>query len=346
MALARIFGNLIFFLGREVPRDIFEFIVCAFGGRVGWEGPGSPYAVTDTRITHHVWDRSPALPNPKVEGREYVAPQWLADCVNARLLLPISKYAPGATLPPHLSPFVDDAATGHTPAYRGELDELRAAAAVTGRLADVLPTSLPIDAESLAANASRKAKAIAAAKTNSRLGAAGDAEEDQESDDEDEDEEGGEEGDNFTLSSNDMGGDDSSDSDNDNQDDEDVDEVVAAALTGGAAKRARTERSAAVTAAAEDERRTLAASVMSRTQKKVYDEAMAKKSVAAAGVATLAARRKEAAAKGDSGTGKAPASTVVAGGGGGGAKKAAPAAPPAKKAAPPPPAGGKRARGA
>jgi pescadillo len=96
----RLFSGLVFFLNREVPREAFEFIICSFRGRVGWDGPGSPYGVDDPRITHQVVDRPmPADTTTFVAGRNYVQPQWVCDSVNARMLLPTAKYAPGATLP-------------------------------------------------------------------------------------------------------------------------------------------------------------------------------------------------------------------------------------------------------
>jgi pescadillo protein len=182
-AFTALFKGLVFFLNREVPREAFEFIICAFRGRVGWDGPGSPYAATDARITHHVVDRPMPAASLR-DGREYVQPQWVADSVNARMLLPVSKYAPGAVLPPHLSPFVEDAAEGYTPAYRAELDKLRAAAAVTGRLADVYT---PAPAEGAGEAGGAGAGSVLPARLPSHAGADADSDVESESGDEPDD---------------------------------------------------------------------------------------------------------------------------------------------------------------
>jgi pescadillo len=45
----QLFAGCIFFIGREVPRALVEFVILACGGRVGWEdGLGSPFAVDAT----------------------------------------------------------------------------------------------------------------------------------------------------------------------------------------------------------------------------------------------------------------------------------------------------------
>lgn len=116
--LTSIYSNYYFYLSREVTRPTLEFIIRSFGGQVGWDavlGAGSPYNIDDPRITHHVIDRpvtaasgSTALvPGGNGGKRVYIQPQWVVDCINLRKILPTGQYAPGQTLPPHLSPFVD-----------------------------------------------------------------------------------------------------------------------------------------------------------------------------------------------------------------------------------------------
>lgn len=123
----RLFAGLTFFLSREVPRGYLELMCLAYGAKLGWEGPNSPISVNDPTITHHIVDR-PKLPSsysclPK--SREFVQPQWILDCSNFMFLLPIAKYGAGATLPPHLSPWVDNEEEGYKPAYAEEIERLK-----------------------------------------------------------------------------------------------------------------------------------------------------------------------------------------------------------------------------
>jgi pescadillo protein len=130
--IASLFAPFTFYLSRETPRAPLEFILKAFGcKRVGWDGILGDGAFTtnesDPAITHQIVDR-PALPTgalpeaPKaaepiegakaqwphstMPGRTYVQPQWVWDCINQGKLLRPDLYAPGAELPPHLSPWV------------------------------------------------------------------------------------------------------------------------------------------------------------------------------------------------------------------------------------------------
>lgn len=135
-----LFAPYTFYISREAPKAPLEFILRAFGcKRIGWDtvlGDGAfTHDETDTRITHQIVDR-PALPEgalpaapaaskegagqkvkpgTRIPGRTYVQPQWVWDCINEGKLLRPDLYAPGATLPPHLSPWVKPSRGGYDP---------------------------------------------------------------------------------------------------------------------------------------------------------------------------------------------------------------------------------------
>uniref|UniRef100_A0A7N0UYE4 Pescadillo homolog n=1 Tax=Kalanchoe fedtschenkoi TaxID=63787 RepID=A0A7N0UYE4_KALFE len=121
-----LFKDFKFYLSREVPRESLLFIIPAFGGVVSWEGDGSPLKESDQSITHQIVDRP--TQGHIFLSREYVQPQWVFDCVNARLLLPTEAYMVGRVPPPHLSPFVDNEAEGYVPEYAETIKRLQAAA--------------------------------------------------------------------------------------------------------------------------------------------------------------------------------------------------------------------------
>lgn len=125
--LGALFSSFSFFLSRETPRHPLEFILRSFGcKRISWDAVLGDGAFThnefDTSITHQVVDRPPlaetavntqpdeeGISEPsrgRMPGRTYIQPQWVWDCINEGKLLRPDLYAPGATLPPHLSPWV------------------------------------------------------------------------------------------------------------------------------------------------------------------------------------------------------------------------------------------------
>ncbi len=117
--LPTLFRGLVFFLGRENLRDILYVTLAACGATVGWEGPDSPFDLSSAAITHVVCDR-PSVADPRADV-EYVQPQWVFDSVNFAFLLPVSEYAPGRGLPPHLSPFVNDEQEGYVPERKQQI---------------------------------------------------------------------------------------------------------------------------------------------------------------------------------------------------------------------------------
>jgi pescadillo len=137
-----LFAPYTFYLSRETPRGPLEFLLRAFGcKRIGWDAVLGDGAFTtnesDPSITHQIVDRPPiaALPpapeddddvdeetqlaiikkGTRVPGRTYIQPQWVWDSINSGKLLRPDTYAPGATLPPHLSPWVKVGKGGYDP---------------------------------------------------------------------------------------------------------------------------------------------------------------------------------------------------------------------------------------
>jgi len=110
-----LFNGLRFFLGREIPREPLVFMIRALGGEVSWDSSvaiGATYTSSDTRITHQLVDREAGHAGELVLGRFYVQPQWVFDSINRRERCPEKDYALGETLPPHLSPFIQERRIG------------------------------------------------------------------------------------------------------------------------------------------------------------------------------------------------------------------------------------------
>jgi len=68
-------------------------------------------------------DRS--TPKHRYLNREYIQPQWVYDCINNKFLIPTDKYAPGETLPPHLSPWHNYESDGYTTPWKIKLDKMK-----------------------------------------------------------------------------------------------------------------------------------------------------------------------------------------------------------------------------
>lgn len=134
-----LFSNCTFYLSRETPRLPLEFLLKAFGcKRVGWDAVLGGGAFTtdefDPSITHHVVDRpvvqaavaeegdgednqtsQKLSQNQRVPGRIYVQPQWVWDSINDGEMKEPHMYGPGASLPPHMSPFVKNVQGSYDP---------------------------------------------------------------------------------------------------------------------------------------------------------------------------------------------------------------------------------------
>ncbi|KAK7198509.1 Pescadillo N-terminus/BRCA1 C Terminus (BRCT) domain containing protein [Novymonas esmeraldas] len=148
-----LFNGLTFFISREVPAKHVAFVVNACGGRVATD-------YVPSNITHVVVDR-PALPPgmPAHAELEYVQPQYIFDCLNARLVLPVAGYRIGEELPPHVSPFsvsITNAAEDNAAVEQVKKDHPRIVGYVPARVHEIRklhnPSYSVVDPEGKVAN--------------------------------------------------------------------------------------------------------------------------------------------------------------------------------------------------
>ena len=113
-ASRKLFEGFTFLLGRETPKYSLELVIRSCGGQVVFED--------SEQVTHQVVDR----PLKELRGdREYLQPQWVYDCLNFKVLLPMNSYKPGSQLPPHLSPFVDHSKESYIPERYKEIMQFK-----------------------------------------------------------------------------------------------------------------------------------------------------------------------------------------------------------------------------
>lgn len=121
--LKQLFKPYVFFIGREIPKEIFGLAILSCGGLYGDDSDESAFEENDPRITHYIVDRPHESIN-FIKNKEYIQPQWIFDCINQLKIIPTAEYAPQKTvsakdpktgqikqvltkLPPHLSPFYE-----------------------------------------------------------------------------------------------------------------------------------------------------------------------------------------------------------------------------------------------
>lgn len=111
----------VFFISREVPREVIQLLILSMGGVYGDDSISSAFSDESPEITHYIVDR-PHESIDYIPNKEYVQPQWIFDCLNACKVLPTADYAPQKAivtgkgnkkettftkLPPHISPFFE-----------------------------------------------------------------------------------------------------------------------------------------------------------------------------------------------------------------------------------------------
>ncbi|KPA75570.1 hypothetical protein ABB37_08452 [Leptomonas pyrrhocoris] len=143
-----LFRGLTFYLSREVPAKHISFVINACGGRVATD-------YVPSNITHVIVDRPALAPGmAKHDTLEYVQPQYVFDCLNARLVLPVAGYRIGEELPPHVSPFsvsITNAAEDNAAVEQVKKDHPRIVGYVPQRVHEIRklinPAYSPVDPE-------------------------------------------------------------------------------------------------------------------------------------------------------------------------------------------------------
>jgi hypothetical protein len=54
---SKLFSKLKLFINREAPLQWMQLCLLSHGAQLGWEGPSSPFPVTEASITHQIIDR-------------------------------------------------------------------------------------------------------------------------------------------------------------------------------------------------------------------------------------------------------------------------------------------------
>lgn len=160
---AGIFKNFKFFISRECQFLPIALVIRSAGGRVCWAEDDSKSTMDCEGITHVIVDRPGEL--RRLPDREYIQPQWVFDSFNENLALPVAEYAPGAELPPHLSPFVAEGEGDYIPQRRQVLNALIAKRRITlaKAVANELGEDISDELEAIAA-IEREREALAAIK--------------------------------------------------------------------------------------------------------------------------------------------------------------------------------------
>nr|GEY07802.1 pescadillo homolog [Tanacetum cinerariifolium] len=95
-------------------------------GVVSWEGDGALFEESNHDINYQIVDRP--TQSRKYISRDYIQPQWVFDCMNARIILTTKDNMVGKVPPPHLSPIFYNEIEGYVPEYADTIKRLQAAA--------------------------------------------------------------------------------------------------------------------------------------------------------------------------------------------------------------------------